>query len=296
MSDINRNKAIDAWRFLFALLIIWHHLPWVDGHVHALGYCAVSFFLIASGFLSASSDTSDLRKYYIRKFFRIFPIYWIALLVALIETVPIRSAWTPAAVWDILQHVFLLQAYSAFEVRPMFYYLNPPMWFLCVLVLFYILLPLLQRWQRKSPTGFAIGVIGWSMAAVSVTWIGFDGIYGLRVNMPLVRISECLLGMVLASCLKDKYIADIHKYISIFILVLFFIFAYYIPNEYIRPYLSIPIMAYLFVAFLQCKENRLLSYVSKWGGGVWKCIYSIILSSWDLYVCRASSILSYQWC
>ena len=59
----NRNKAIDGWRFLFALLIIWHHLPWVNGHLHELGYCAVSFFFIVSGYLSFGSDTSNLKAY-----------------------------------------------------------------------------------------------------------------------------------------------------------------------------------------------------------------------------------------
>lgn len=38
MSDTSRNKAIAVWRLLFALLIIWHHLPLVDGRLHELGY------------------------------------------------------------------------------------------------------------------------------------------------------------------------------------------------------------------------------------------------------------------
>lgn len=268
-----RLVAIDAWRFLFALLIIWHHLSCVGGHLHALGYCAVSFFLIASGFLSAGSDTSNIRRYYVRKFFRIFPIYWIALAIALIETIPTRSAWTPAAVWDILQHFFLLQAYSSFDNRPMFYYLNSPAWFLCVLVLFYAVLPLCQRWQRRHPTGFVIGVAVYSAVAVAVTWVCFDGTYWVRVNMPLVRISECLLGMVLAEALKGRTLPDIHKYLSVGVLALFFLLAYNIPNQFIRPYLSVPIMAYLFLAFLSCKENRVLMYISKWGGGKYGNIF-----------------------
>lgn len=267
MSNNHRFVAIDAWRFIFALLIIWHHLPWIDGHVHWLGYCAVSFFFIASGFFSAHSDTSDLQKFYLRKFFRIFPIYWIALAVALlIEAAPVRYIWTSHSVWDILQHVFLLQAYSNFETHPMFYYLNGPTWFLCVLVLFYAVLPLLQHWQHKFPKWFAIGVIVYSLCAIAVTWLGFDGAYWVRVNMPLVRISECLFGMVLAHWLQDKNISGVHKYISVGVLVLFFIFAYDLPTEYIRPYMSIPMMAYLLVAFLSCKENKALIYISKMGG------------------------------
>ena len=266
MSNSHRLMAIDAWRFIFAMLIIWHHLLWVGGHVHSLGYCAVSFFFIASGYLSAHSNTSNLKRYYTRKFFRIFPIYWIALVLALIETIPIRSAWTPAAVWDILQHVFLVQAYSSFETRPMFYYLNAPMWFLCVLVLFYALLPLLQRWQQRNPRSFALCVLLYSIVTVVVTWCGFDGVYWVRVNMPFVRISECLLGMVLAYSLRDYTLSEVHKYLSVAVLVLFFVFAYYVPNQYIRPYLSIPIMAYLFVAYLHCKENMILRCISKWGG------------------------------
>lgn len=287
MSTGKRLIAIDAWRFLFALLIIWHHLPWVEGHVHRLGYCAVSFFFIASGYLSAYSDTSNLPRYYVRKFFRIFPIYWISLAVALVETLPTHSAWTPTAVWDILQHIFLLQAYSSFETCPMFYYLNAPTWFLCVLVLFYALLPLLQRWQRRSPHGFAIGVWLYSTVAVVITWTMFAGVYWVRVNMPLVRISECLLGMVLAHWLQGRTLPAVHRYLSVGMLVVFFVFAYYVPNEYIRPYLSIPIMAYLFSAFLSCKENSVLIYISKWGGGKYGNVYIPFLGDHGAEVSRS---------
>ena len=262
MSDTIRNKAIDGWRFLFALLIIWHHLPWVSGHLHELGYCAVSFFFIVSGYLSYSSDTSNLKNYYVRKFFRIFPIYWIALLLSLIETIPIRSFWNEHCIWDILQHLFLLQAYFKNPTC----YLNPPMWFLCVLVLFYALLPLCQHLLKRYPISFTIGVGVYALAMVLITWLCFDGEYWMRVNMPFVRIVECLLGMLLAYYLKDKSVSKLHCFVAVGILALFFVFATQFPNQYLRPYLSIPIMAYLCIAYMKRQGDSLLNMFNKWGG------------------------------
>lgn len=258
----NRNKAIDGWRFLFALLIIWHHLPWVNGHLHELGYCAVSFFFIVSGYLSFGSDTSNLKAYYGRKFFRIFPIYWLALVLSLIETVPIRSFWNEHCIWDILQHFFLLQAYFKNPTC----YLNPPTWFLCVLVLFYAILPLCQRVLKRYPLYFTIGVCVYALAAVVITWLCFDGETWMRVFMPLVRISECLLGMLLAYYLKDKSVSIVHSFVAVGILALFFVFATQFPNQYLRPYLSVPIMAYLCVAYMKRQGKCLLNMFNKWGG------------------------------
>ena len=259
-----RIAAIDGWRFLFALLIVWHHLPWGDGMLHTMGWVPVSFFLIVSGYLSQPSDTSNLSKYYLRKFFRIFPIYWICLVVSLILTIPIRSFWTIDNLLGILKNIFMFQAY--FPTDDVDVYLNLPAWFLSVLVLFYVLLPFFQKLQQRNPHGFAIGVGFYYILVVIITWLFWGGSQQVRVFNPLARISECMIGMVLAYYLKNKNVANYHKYLSLILLVVFIFVCRGVPLEYVRPYLAIPVMAYLCVSWVYVSlSDRLSAVCNKMG-------------------------------
>lgn len=269
----NRLIAIDIWRFLFALLIVWHHIPWVDGAFHTMGWCPVSFFLIISGYLSVNSNTTNIKKFYVRKFFRIFPIYWICLIGSLILTIPIRSFWTIENISGIVKNIFMLQTYMPNESVDM--YMNAPAWFLSVLVLFYFLLPLLQKLQRYSPDKFAVGVLMYFIAMVFITWWGFDGKYAVRINSPIMRLSECMLGMVMADKLRQVNMSRIHAYISIVVLLLFLYLGKSLPMQYIRPYLAIPIMMYLCASFVNLNINRckIVDYVLLGGGKIGMEIY-----------------------
>lgn len=262
----NRLMAIDIWRFIFALLIVWHHIPWVDGTLHTMGWCPVSFFLIISGYLSVNSNTTNVKKYYVRKFYRIFPIYWICLIGSLILTIPIRSFWTKENILDVIKNIFMLQTYMPTDSVDV--YLNEPTWFLSVLVLFYFLLPLLQKLQRYSPNKFAVGVLIYFITVVFVTWWGFDGKYAVRVNSPVIRLSECMLGMVLADKLRQVKMSRIHTYLSVVVLILFFVLSNQLPMQYIRPYLAIPIMTYLCCSFVNLNLSRcvLVDYIGLRGG------------------------------
>ena len=269
----NRLMAIDIWRFIFALLIVWHHIPWVDGTLHTMGWCPVSFFLIISGYLSVNSNTTNVKKYYVRKFYRIFPIYWICLIGSLILTIPIRSFWTKENILDVIKNIFMLQTYMPTDSVDV--YLNEPTWFLSVLVLFYFLLPLLQKLQRYSPNKFAVGVLIYFITVVFVTWWGFDGKYAVRVNSPVIRLSECMLGMVLADKLRQVKMSRIHTYLSVVVLILFFVLSNQLPMQYIRPYLAIPIMTYLCCSFVNLNLSRcvLVDYIGLRGGGKYGNIY-----------------------
>lgn len=269
----NRLIAIDIWRFLFALLIVWHHIPWVDGAFHTMGWCPVSFFLIISGYLSVNSNTTNIKKFYVRKFFRIFPIYWICLIGSLILTIPIRSFWTEENILGIVKNILMLQTY--FPTTTVDSYLNSPSWFLSVIVLFYILLPILQRLQKFSSNMFTIGALIYLVVMIIATWYFFDGNTQIRIFNPIVRLSECLLGMVLADWSKDVRGSRVHAYISVALLLLFIVFANQLPTQYIRPYLAIPIMMYLCVSFVNLNINRckIVDYVLLGGGKIGMEIY-----------------------
>jgi len=82
------NKALNGWKFIFAILIVCHHSLYVLNDVHFCRcYLAVEFFFIVSGFFIAKSWNEKRKEspflWWKRKSLRIYPvfIYSIMLLV-----------------------------------------------------------------------------------------------------------------------------------------------------------------------------------------------------------------------
>src|SRR5450759_4874474 len=91
---IENIPRLDSFRAIAALLVIEEHyfggfLPWPFSNV-AFGYAGVIFFFTLSGFLITTlllrdqgDALSKLRRFYLRRSFRIFPIYYATLLLGL---------------------------------------------------------------------------------------------------------------------------------------------------------------------------------------------------------------------
>lgn len=204
----NRTKiaSFQGWRFLFAIAIILCHLR-LPENLHnylAWGAKATIFFFIISGFLSAQSDTTDIKEYYKKKFLTIFPIHWICFLLTCILLVPYHSVWNADTWWIAILNVSLLHAWlPRWDVVMSFY---GPSWFLSVLVFFYIILPLLQRLRKKSMKGFYTLVVGWIIVAIVIVNYWWSIPHPTDWNkswivtfFPFIRVLECILGM----CLYD---------------------------------------------------------------------------------------------
>ncbi len=147
-----------------------------------LGYLGVAVFFVISGFciqLSyARNPHAGLRAFYLRRFFRIYPPYLVALLLYAIAFPPTRLGF--ATRWDWAQlgsHLFLvhnLDARSLFGI-------NGAFWSLAVEVQLYLLFPVLVAlvsrlgWKR---TLLYIGVLELSIR-------GFAGIYYTVVGSTL---------------------------------------------------------------------------------------------------------------
>jgi peptidoglycan/LPS O-acetylase OafA/YrhL len=93
---IYRFSALDGLRALSVIAIIWHHTSGLPGPVaFSRGYFAVDLFFAISGFLITTllireynnHDRISLRKFYIRRTLRIFPLYYLTLLFCIVTTV-----------------------------------------------------------------------------------------------------------------------------------------------------------------------------------------------------------------
>lgn len=133
--------SVEMVRGVAAVMVIAaHYLPAFAG-VSSFAYTGVDLFFVLSGFVFAPYlFGKPLRwgPYLLRRFFRLYPLYAVALLVYAglrwLQGEPVNY---------LLQHVFLVQTLQNKDIA---YHLNPAFWSLPPEVEFYLLLPLLARW------------------------------------------------------------------------------------------------------------------------------------------------------
>ena|SRR5258706_2430277 len=163
---MTRIKILDSLRGLAALLVVFHHfytrLPhlflgldpffirWLNV-ISELNVEAVLFFFILSGFSirlslrdEAPFDEAGLNEYLYRRFKRILPLYFIALLITFIAGLIIQPASdTDYSVKTLVGNIFFLQIskpYSGYWFAP--YGNNGPLWSLPFEMFYYLFFPL----------------------------------------------------------------------------------------------------------------------------------------------------------
>ncbi|RRD61132.1 acyltransferase [Leucobacter sp. OH1287] len=194
--------------FLFHMGVL-AELPGVSGLAN-YGYMGVAFFFVLSGFVIAWShrDSTSAPTFYWRRFGRIYPAHFVALLIALpvfYSANPDASAdWVKPYDWGILSlSIPLLQGWSNDPV--VLFSGNPAAWTLTAEFFFYAITPLLFVAMRGLRARGAAVLAVVSAAAIVTYPIGklkapelFD-----MIPPPVARVSEYTLGVALALLLMS---------------------------------------------------------------------------------------------
>lgn len=172
-----RLVHIDAMRAIAALLVVWVHVAenlvlvagsgdWVHTIARDVGVggVGVTLFFLISGFVIPSSLRNDrprgqeLRTFAIRRFFRLYPAFWLSIPFALV------------AIWWAFDKPISLEAIVAnftMVAQPFgFQLIEPPYWTLAIELAFYALCALL----------FALGLLRRAGALVGMS-AGFAAVY-----------------------------------------------------------------------------------------------------------------------
>ncbi|MBD0692594.1 acyltransferase family protein [Streptomyces sp. CBMA123] len=221
----SRLPSLTGLRFVAAAAVVAQHssLIWTHGHGESatllrLGFAAVTFFFLLSGFLLTWAWRPDqpVRVFWRRRTARIMPTHLVTLLAGVLllaaagQTVPLR-AWLPNAL--------LVQTWS-----PGFDLLDPGVngvsWSLCCDLAFYLLFPVIARrtaairserlWHWAAAAVAAILLIPLLLTAARPLLGGPPFGLGLTLRQiwlgytfPPTRIPEFLLGMVLARLVQE---------------------------------------------------------------------------------------------
>lgn len=138
-------KSLQSMRFIFALMIFFHHVPDKTGvgMFSAGGSCAVSFFFILSGFILAKvygdrvlNGDFDYSKFLVKRLSKVYPVHLLCLIVWVIFNMPVIDM---NRICRLLPNVFLIQSWI--PDRGLYFSGNALSWFLSDMLFFYMIFP-----------------------------------------------------------------------------------------------------------------------------------------------------------
>ncbi len=199
--------ALDGVRAVAVLLVMFSHSPL--GHVP--GDLGVSAFFVLSGFLitwlllreRAETGTISLRRFYARRTLRIFPAYYVFLLLSLAADTALGTPWT----LGLAAAAFLygMNYYNAFLGHPSTSLAH--CWSLAVEEQFYLIWPwlfraLVARGQRTLVTAL-VAIIAGVMAWRCLLYLGLGVPEAYAYNAFDTRFDNLAVGCLLAVGLGD---------------------------------------------------------------------------------------------
>jgi peptidoglycan/LPS O-acetylase OafA/YrhL len=207
-----RLDSLTGLRALAAFVVFLTHVQGLfqDGpastfmeRIGTQGFTGVSFFFILSGFvLTWSHRPGDRpRAFYRRRFARIAPAYWTALVLAVALNLLLERERGVAPVWESLPSFLALQAWWP---DPAIYFGgNGPGWSISCEAFFYATFPLLilllPRFASRLPlTAWLVllaGIAG-PLALHPTEWPTLES--WAVAHLPLLRLPEFVLGICLA--------------------------------------------------------------------------------------------------
>ena len=227
---------LDLFRLFAALLVVLVHYEIIFGQFvvyGSLGTTALSWFFILSGFIITYSypdfdSFSDLKRFYAHRFIRIYPVYFLAVLVSAIfvsggvtalgdqffEQVrrPFEISYDlpqvkDAEFWALstLRHLTFTQSLSSVETLKLVF--NGPLWSLVLEVYFYLAFPLLLILLKpmKSLSRIVIALMfGYVLQFLLIQYFlpDVESFNVMNLNVPIytnpaIRGLEFVFGMLL---------------------------------------------------------------------------------------------------
>lgn len=201
-----RIPALDGWRGIAILLVLADHVqfaflgryaaPWTQTGQHG-----VTIFLVLSGYLITSKllqGSIDLKKFYIRRFFRLMPVAW-----AYLAFLSLLTLWTGLRFTSLNEVQACLLFYRNLNFPGQNYGLAGHFWSLSLEEQFYLLWPclLFLVGVRRSRWFATIGIVAIALYRW-LRWAHYD--HDLINYHTEVRADALLVGCLLAIFVTEE--------------------------------------------------------------------------------------------
>lgn len=153
-------QQMDGLRFIAVTSVLIEHFAHFIGERFRLGFFGVDLFFVISGFLISeglfidkqkNKPSNIIRRFYLKRFLRIFPIYYLVLIVALIFYPPFQQI----AAWAFTYTVNYYPRVTGHDVVSPF----PHLWSLAVEEQFYLFWPCVILFVPKRLFSTVFGLI-----------------------------------------------------------------------------------------------------------------------------------------
>lgn len=217
-----------------------------------IGGWGVSLFFIISGaaLMYVYGENCDVKKFYKKRFISIYPMFWMAYVVAFLylfytnKTIPGEGTPKINMIFSVLGFDGLLA-----ENFAMFYVLGE--WFLGAIILLYLIFPILRELVLKKPVITVIGVLtiyflivffydgNFNSAKIIFTRLPeiMFGMYfvkwGRKVNWKFAVLSVMIL--ILNSIIKPEWSVNLQTtYVGIASFIVLVYLSYYLENVVVK--------------------------------------------------------------
>ena len=276
----SRSSVLDGWRGISITLVLLGHLfplgpkSWqLNGTVAAAG---MAIFFILSGFLITSLllRNQNIQHFLIRRFLRIVPLAWLAIIVSLLAFSANQQLYLPHLLFYVNLTPELLTNYTAH------------LWSLCVEMQFYVAIALLVA-LFKQKAFWLLPVF-----ALCVTLNRYAN--GIEMTITTYhRVDEILAGTILALINHSTYDHAKRLIAKLPVLIMFgFLLISTHPNSglfnYLRPYIAmLMIGSTLFASQYQSLDkwvtpllnSRILFYLASISYALY-VIHGILTNTW----------------
>jgi peptidoglycan/LPS O-acetylase OafA/YrhL/glycosyltransferase involved in cell wall biosynthesis len=192
------DNNFTALRLLLALMVVLGHFQLLNGIASPpwpfeYAAAAVDCFFVVSGYLVSNSfdRDSNFRRFYIRRFFRIYPLYLAVVIAQTLTLGFLEPAGLLANSRSLLRYFVVNAAFANFLqydvghgvltglVNPS---LNPSLWTLKIEFGFYLILPFLWLMVRRFGAGVLVGIF--VLSALYYEALRHAGHYELAKQLP----------------------------------------------------------------------------------------------------------------
>jgi peptidoglycan/LPS O-acetylase OafA/YrhL len=293
-----RNHGLDLMRATaITLVLILHigdaiYLPRFLDQVSNIGWSGVDLFFVLSGFLISSQiidktkfDRYDLKSFWIKRWTRTFPLYYITLLFyIMVKPLVFHKPFNDS----VFKYFFFLQNLSA----PKDFVQS---WSLCIEEHFYLFLPLIFlcciKWARS--TSFYLCIIAFSISCrwyiVSNHTVKGEPLLSYLINFPTYSHLDGLAMGVILALTKKQWVVFSNMVKRLFFVSGLVIFFGYLFVTY--PFgLGIFIIWQNFILALGATFILIGLYQIKIPTIIYIVIYQISLTSYGMYLWNNSVI------